>query len=116
MREPEAGISKNRLPAFFLCAYLCYWVLLRLASGVGKLGDKTVVYDMHIGNLIREKLNEEQKSVIWLAHELSCSRTNVYKIFSKSSIDTHVLMHISQILHFNFFQLYSDEYNQHDKK
>ena len=22
--EPEAGISTNRLPAFFLCAYLCY--------------------------------------------------------------------------------------------
>lgn len=71
---------------------------------------------MHIGNLIREKLNEEQKSVVWLAHQLSYSRTNVYKIFAKSSIDTQVLMRISQILHFNFFQLYSDEYNQHDKK
>lgn len=113
MREPEAGISKNRLPAFFLCACLLYRIIY-FASGVCKPEDKAG-YNMHIGNLIREKLNEEQKTVVWLAHQLSYSRTNVYKIFSKSSIDTHVLMRISQILHFNFFQLYSDEYNQHDK-
>lgn len=71
---------------------------------------------MHIGNLIHEKLNEKQKSVVWLARELSYSRTNIYKIFAKTSIDTHVLMRISQILHFDFFQLYSDEYTQHTKE
>lgn len=57
---------------------------------------------MHIGNLIREKLEEKQRTVVWLAHELSYSRTNVYKIFAKSSIDTHVLMRISQILRYDF--------------
>lgn len=59
---------------------------------------------MHIGNLIREKLEEKQRMVVWLAHELSYSRTNVYKIFAKSSIDTHVLMRISQILRYDFFE------------
>ena len=71
---------------------------------------------MHIGNLIREKLDEEQKSVVWLARALSYSRTNVYKIFSKASIDTHVLMRISQILHYDFFQLYSEEYTHRNKE
>ncbi len=64
---------------------------------------------MHIGNLIREKLEEKPRTVVWLAHELSYSRTNVYKIFAKSSIDTHVLMRISQILRYDFFRAYSEE-------
>ena len=89
--------------------------LLCFASGVCKPGDKAG-YDMHIGNLIREKLDEEQKSVVWLARALSYSRTNVYKIFSKASIDTHVLMRISQILHYDFFRLYSEEYTHRNKE
>lgn len=59
---------------------------------------------LHIGKLIKNKLSEQQKSVVWLAKELSCSRTNVYKILGKYSIDTELLVKISTILEHDFFQ------------
>jgi hypothetical protein len=64
---------------------------------------------VHIGELIKQKLKQKRKSVVWFSGELSCSRTNVYKIFSKQSIDTADLMRICKILDFDFFELYSAE-------
>ena len=62
---------------------------------------------MHIGEEIKKTLEEQGKTVVWFASELSCHRTNVYKIFSKRSIDTHELERISKILNTDFFALYS---------
>ena len=64
---------------------------------------------MHIGKLIKEQMEKQGKTVVWFARELSCSRTNIYKIFEKSSIDTSLLMRISVILQYNFFVDYMDE-------
>lgn len=64
---------------------------------------------VHIGELIKQTLKQRRKSVVWFAGELSCSRTNVYKIFSKQSIDTYDLMRISRILDYNFFEIYCKE-------
>lgn len=64
---------------------------------------------MHIGHLIRQKVEEKKIPVVRLADELSYSRTNLYKIFSKRSIDTEVLMRLSRILEFDFFSLYSEK-------
>lgn len=63
---------------------------------------------IHIGTQIRLKMEERQKTVVWLAEQLSCSRTNVYKIFDKYSVDTDQLVRISTILDFDFFSLYSE--------
>ena len=35
--------------------------------------------EIHIGSLIRHRLDEKGYSVVWLARQLACSRTNVYK-------------------------------------
>ncbi|MBQ7018853.1 MAG: helix-turn-helix domain-containing protein [Bacteroidales bacterium] len=67
---------------------------------------------MHIGQLIQETLKEKGKTVVWFASMLSCHRTNVYKIFSKKSIDTHELERICKILDFDFFSLYSQKLKQ----
>ena len=64
---------------------------------------------VHIGTLIRKTLKSKHKTVVWFANELSCSRTNVYKIFSKQSIDTFDLLRISKILEYDFFEVYSQE-------
>lgn len=64
---------------------------------------------IHIGKLIRQKMEERQRTVVWLAQRLSCSKTNVYKIFDKYSVDTDTLARISTILEFDFFSLYSKE-------
>lgn len=64
---------------------------------------------MHIGQLIREQLKLQNKTIVWFAEQLCCHRTNVYKILSKSSIDTHELERISKILNYDFFKEYSQK-------
>ena len=64
---------------------------------------------VNIGEIIKQKLKERRKTVVWLAREMSCSRTNIYKIFEKSSIDTAELLRISSILEYDFFAVYSEQ-------
>ena len=46
--------------------------------------------------------------MVWFARKLSYSRTNVYKIFEKPSIDTNLLLRISSILNYDFFKYYTE--------
>ena len=62
---------------------------------------------MHIGNILRDRLRTDGKSVGWLARELGCHRTNIYNLFDKYSLDTQLLQRISIIMKYNFFELYS---------
>ncbi|WP_216653379.1 XRE family transcriptional regulator [Palleniella intestinalis] len=64
---------------------------------------------MHIGKILQQKLKDDGKSVVWLARELGCHRTNVYNLFDKYSIDTLQLERICTIMDFNFFELYREE-------
>ena len=65
--------------------------------------------NLHIGQLIREQLKEDQRSASWLAREIGCTRNHVYKVFRKSSLDADLLLHISIAMQFNFFQYYTAE-------
>ncbi len=56
-----------------------------------------------IGILIKEELEKQERSVSWFARKLSCDRSNVYRLFQKESIDTHLLARISLILNRDFF-------------
>lgn len=64
---------------------------------------------IHIGNLIEAELRRQERSVSWFARKLCCERSNVYSIFHRKSIDTDMLLRISNILGVNFFKLYEDE-------
>lgn len=66
--------------------------------------------EIHIGSLIRRRLDEKGCSVVWLARQLACSRTNVYKIFEKPHIDTDMLARISTVLEYDFFILLSKSF------
>lgn len=59
----------------------------------------------HVGKMIKTVFDKQTKehTASWLAEQLHCDRTNVYKIFHRKTIDTGVLMRISQILDHNFF-------------
>lgn len=70
---------------------------------------------MHIGQLIKQKMEERHRTVVWLARKLSYSRTNIYKIYDKSSIDTEVLLRISLILEYDFFNEYTQQLKNRDK-
>lgn len=61
----------------------------------------------HIGQLIRQELRRQERSVAWFARQLSCDRSNIYRIFQKKSIDTYLLVRISIILQYNFFSTLS---------
>ena len=69
---------------------------------------------MHIGEAIRKELERQDKTVVWLAEQIPCHRTNVYRIFEKSSIDTQMLMRISDILKHDFFADHSMEWKDKD--
>lgn len=64
---------------------------------------------MHIGERIKQVLEERSKPVTWLAKEINCERTNVYNIFSRKDISTGLLQRISVILNHDFFKELSTE-------
>ena len=61
-----------------------------------------------IGKVIEEELRRQERTVVWFSRRLSCNRTNVYKLFNRSSIDAELLLRISNILNTNFFTYYTD--------
>ena len=65
----------------------------------------------HIGQIIQKELHRQEGAVTWFPRRLYCDRTNVYNIFRRQSLDTELLLRISIILEYNFFQIYSDIYN-----
>ncbi len=64
---------------------------------------------VNIGLNIKEELQRQERTVSWLARKLNCTRAAVYRIFDKNSIDTALLLNISQILHRDFFRELSEE-------
>jgi hypothetical protein len=53
---------------------------------------------IHIGQLIRKKVETEGYSACLLAKLLHCDRSNIYKIYRKQTIDTEFLLQISKRL------------------
>ena len=64
---------------------------------------------IHIGELIRQRLCEIERTPTWLARKINCDRTNIYKIFQRASIDTELLSRISKALEYNFCVDLSEE-------
>ena len=60
------------------------------------------------GERIKQELKKQGKTSVWLAEQLGCHRTNIYKVYERATIDTGLLSHISKLLSFDFFKLYSE--------
>ena len=69
-----------------------------------------------IGKLIKEELQRQGKTSVWLANELGCHRTNIYKVYDRTTIDTGMLFHISKIMRVDLFKYYSDARSSKRKK
>ena len=61
-----------------------------------------------IGEIIKQELKNQGKTSVWLAEELGCHRTNVYKIYNINTIDSGMLFHISKLLKVDFFKYFSE--------
>lgn len=60
--------------------------------------------DVHIGNLIYDELKRQGRNVQWLADQIYCGKSNVYKMFNRKSIDLDQLMRVSEVLQHNFLK------------
>jgi len=58
--------------------------------------------EIHIGNIIKDKLNEKSMSVTELALLINRQRSTVYDIFERKSIDTELLIKIGTALNYDF--------------
>lgn len=65
---------------------------------------KFVMKDVHIGNMIKDELNNQGRTVTWFAKSVYCEKSNVYKMFKRKSIDVEQLMKISEVLGHNFLK------------
>lgn len=59
---------------------------------------------IHIGNMIRRKLDERGMSYAEFARRINCERQSLYYMFSCQSIDIDRLMLISKVLDFDFIR------------
>lgn len=61
-------------------------------------------FEIHIGSLIKEKVEERGLSISDFARLLHYERTNIYKIFKRRSIDVDLLIRISHVLEYDFLR------------
>ena len=64
---------------------------------------------MNVGKAILMELQRQGRTAKWLAAQIPCERTNVYKIFKRHDIDTDLLQRLCVILDHDFFQDLSKE-------
>lgn len=60
--------------------------------------------EIHIGSLIKAKVEERGLSISDFARLLHYERTNIYKIFKRRSIDVDLLIRISRVLEYDFLR------------
>lgn len=68
-----------------------------------------------IGQLIKDELLAQERTVSWFARKLHLDRSNVYRLFQKNSIDTDLLSRISLILGRDFFEILSENIKERSK-
>lgn len=62
---------------------------------------------IHIGNLIRDELRRQGHTNEWLADQIGVTPRTLQRIYNKPSIDTQLLLRISQTLRIDLFHPYS---------
>ena len=64
----------------------------------------TPVRDVHIGKQIKAKLKQQGRTTVWLASQIPCTPNHLYKVYANPHINTDLLLRISKILDYNFFE------------
>lgn len=77
-------------------------ILLRRFSKAQAMGFK--MKDIHVGDIIHAELKKQGRTVNWLAAQIYCEKSNIYKLFRRKSVDLEQLMKISEVLQHNFLR------------
>jgi hypothetical protein len=64
---------------------------------------------MRIGEKVEARAKELRIGPTELARKIKTSKQNVYHIYKRESIDTELLMRLSKVLDYDFFQYYRGE-------
>ena len=68
---------------------------------------------IHMGRLILQKLKEQERSIAWLARQLSCDDANLGRVLRDSKyIHSELIYRISEVLKENLFAYYDAELNE----
>jgi hypothetical protein len=70
---------------------------------------KAMSEKIHIGKLIKQKLDENDRSISWLAKKVGCDRGNLFRALLQNEIQAGLLFRISIVLEADFFAYYSDK-------
>lgn len=113
MRRPLDAERATGVAPTLLC-HILYHILMIPAKGAAGSNlvkpmdghEKPKLPPLHIGQRIKEELERQERTVSWFARKLYCDRSNVYKLFKRSAIDTELLLRISVILNHDFFEEY----------
>lgn len=62
--------------------------------------------DIHIGKEIHQIFISKGLTVTEFAKRINKSRENMYHVFNRKSIDTDLLLKISEVLEYDFFTVY----------
>jgi hypothetical protein len=62
--------------------------------------------EIHIGNEIKNVFDKRGFTITEFSKRIKTSRENVYNIFARKTIDTGLLLTISNALEFDFFSIY----------
>jgi len=64
--------------------------------------------EIHIGKLIKKKMDEDGRKTKWLADKIHCNRNNIYRIYQQQHIDFELLLRICLHLEIDLFINYSE--------
>lgn len=74
----------------------------------GIIGNRRMNFkEIHIGNLINQKVTESGIEMFRICNFLKCSKQQVSEMYQSKSLDTETLLRWSKLLEYDFFRLYS---------
>ncbi len=64
--------------------------------------------DIHFGELVRNELRRQRRSVAWFAKEMSYTRGNMYNILKREHLSSDFLLRATEKLNHDFFHEVSE--------
>lgn len=63
--------------------------------------------DIHIGNLISQRVTERQTESMRICNFLKCNEEKIAEMYISKTLDTDILLRWSKLLEYDFFRVYS---------
>ena len=68
------------------------------------MSEKEQIQGLDIGKMVAAELERQGIKVEWLARQIPCDKSNMYKMLKRPSMDVVLLLRISRILRHDFMK------------